>query len=77
MLCSLVLIVDGDNDDEWFFLFGLVTVKSGSPPVGGEDMTKVELERGKLTWNCFKVISFSGVPPLAVTVAVTAHDNRI
>ena len=45
----MVLIVDDDDDDEGLFLFGLVTVNPGLLPAGGEDMTKAELERGKLT----------------------------
>ena len=45
----MVLIVDDDDVDEAFFLFGLVTVTPWSLPAGGEDMTKAELERGKLT----------------------------
>ena len=66
----MVLMVDDEEDDDGFFLFGLVTVNPEPLPTGEVFMRMDELERGKLTWHCFMVTSLSGVLSLAAAAAV-------
>ena len=70
-------MADDDDDDDGFFLFGLVTVANPDPlPVGEVFRSKAELERGNLTWHCFKVTSLSGVLPLAAAAVAIIKQSQ-